>query len=138
MYYIEEIMNIEVRGDDSCFDITGTNIKRHYFESKNEMMGFVVNNEFDFWNEYSDIDVDDLESNSHILPEFKFYEFDKVLVDVCKENGLSLDKLNGNEIPEMGFSLARVYYDLTSQHTIPTISQLKVLFELEYLNSLSK
>ena len=138
MFYIEEIYNIEKIGDSSCFDVQGVNITRHYFESKDEMLGFFVNNEFDFWNQYSHIDVDDLESNIHILPEFKFYEFDKVLVDVCKENGLSLDKLNGNEIPEMGFSFESVYHDLTTKHTIPgTMEQLKVLLELEYLSSLA-
>ena len=137
MFYIEEILNIEQRGDESWFDIDGVKITRHYFESKDEMMGFVVNNEFDFWNEYGNIDVEDLECNTHILPEFKFYEFDKVLVDVCKENGLSLDKLNGNEIEGMGFNLSRVYYDLNSKHSIPTMEQMKMLFELEYLSSLA-
>ena len=137
MFYIEEILNIEKVGDESWFDIEGKKITRHYFESKDEMLGFVINNEFNFWNEYSHIDVEDLESNTHILPEFKFFEFDKVLVDVCKENGLSLDKLNGNEIPEMGFNLYNVYYDLTSKHSIPTMEQMKILFELEYLSSLA-
>ena len=137
MFYIEEILNIEQIGDSGCYDVQGERITRHYFESKNEMLGFVINNEFDFWCEYSDIDMEDLESNTHIIPEFKFYEFDKDLYKVCKENGLSLDMINGNEIPEMGFDMRSIYWDLTSKHTIPTIQQMKILFELEYLSSLA-
>ena len=135
MFYIEEILNVEKIGDSSCFDIEGHNITRHYFESKEEMVGFMLNNEFDFWNEYLHIDMDDLESNSHILPEFKFYEFDKVLVDVCKENGLSLDKLNGNEIEGTSISMWDIHYTIKENNDLISMEKFKVIFELEYLSS---
>lgn len=137
MYYIEEIVGVYERGTESNFDIEGDNITRHYFETKDEMIGFVVNNEFDIWNKFSYIETDELEENTHILPMFKFYEFDKVLVDVCKENGLSLDKLNGNEIEDSMFDLKEVYEDMCNKNSLPTIAQMKMMFELEYLSSSS-
>lgn len=135
MFYIEEILNIEQRGDECYFDKNGTNITRHYFENKDEMIGFVLNNKFNFWNENSHIDLDDLEGNTHILPEIKFYKFDDVLVNVCKENGLSLDKISGNEIEETSFDMRAAFYDLMGNHNIYSMEKLKMMFEEVYLSS---